>query len=80
MEIIVGDPQGNRMGVVPILRGGCEDYMMTVRFPYDLRKVSVRTGPVCHQKKLLGDRQDCKDIRLSLEHAPTMPEKSYRKS
>ena len=52
---------------------------MTVWFPYDIRKVSVTTVPVCRQKKSQDDRKECKRIRRSLE-PPTMPEKSYRKS
>ena len=51
---------------------------MTVRFPYDLSKVSVKTVPVCRRKKSQGDHKECIHIHVlrSLE-PPTMPENSY---
>ena len=48
---------------------GTEDYRMTVRFPYDFRTV-----PVCHHKKLQGDRKESKHNRHSLESS-TIPGK-----
>ena len=39
---------------------------MTVQFPYDLHKVSLRTAPVCRRKKSQGDGKECKHIRRSL--------------
>ena len=47
---------------------------MTVRFQYDLHKVSVRTVPFCCQKKSQGDHKESKHIRHSLELS-MMPEK-----
>ena len=79
LELIEGSPQGHRMGIVPFLCGGREDYMMTVPFPCDIRKVSVRTVLFCRRKKSQVDRKGCKHIRHSLE-PPKMPEKPYRKS
>ena len=51
---------------------------MTVRFPYNLCKVSVRTVPFGLGKKSQGDCKECKHISRSLE-LPMMPEKSYLK-
>ena len=52
---------------------------MTLWFPYDQRKVYVRTIPVCRWEKLQGDRKECKHIGRTLE-PPKMPEKPYQKS
>ena len=47
------------------LCGGGDDYTLSVRFPYDLRNVSVRFVPVCHRNKTQGDRKQCKHVACS---------------